>query len=54
MRYVVRFNNGYWKVRDLLEYTDAGIFGLQKLADQACDEWNIEELANGVITKAKR
>jgi hypothetical protein len=45
MRYTTRFNNGYWKVLDLHEYRDVGIFGLHKLALEACDAFNLDEAA---------
>lgn len=45
MRYTVRWTNGYWRVLDLHEYLEVGVFGLRKLADEACTEFNLEELA---------
>lgn len=45
MRYVVRFNNGAWKVLDLIEYRDVGVFWLRKTASECCEEANLEHLA---------
>lgn len=57
MRYVVRFVNGYWRVLDLHQYVEVGMFGLQKLADKAAEEANLDEFAapaSRVIARAKR
>jgi hypothetical protein len=57
MRYVVRFTNGYWRVLDLHEYVEVGMFGMKKTADQAAEEFNLEEFAvpaHRVIARASR
>jgi hypothetical protein len=57
MRYVVRWSNGLWRVLDLHEYVEVGVFGMKKTADQAAEEANLEEFAvpaHRVISKASR
>jgi len=40
MRYEVRWNNGYHKLFDTVEYTDVGLFFVKTEADKACREAN--------------
>lgn len=57
MRYTVRFTNGLWRVLDLHRYEEVGIFGLQRLANEACEQANLEEFAqpaHRVLARAAR
>lgn len=54
MRYVVRWHMGYWRVLDLNEYVEVGMFGLQKLAEQAAEDANLEEFAAPARQAIKR
>jgi hypothetical protein len=44
MRYVVKFNNGAWKVFDTRRYDDAAICGLESVAKDLADNMNLDEL----------
>jgi hypothetical protein len=37
-RFVIKFNNGYWKTFDTWNYTDVEIFLLRKEAEARLDE----------------
>lgn len=52
MRYTVRWANGYWRVRDLIEYDDVGgLFDTQKLAQQSAAHLNREDVATAIATR---
>ena len=40
MKYVVKWNNGFYKVFDMQEYTDVSMHGLKTDADKACQRIN--------------
>lgn len=40
MRYAVKFNNGAWKTFDSVNYTDVGIHGLKREAQDYVDYLN--------------
>lgn len=42
MKYVVKWNNGYWKVFNTQEYRDESIHGLKTDAEKACARMNAQ------------
>lgn len=40
MKYVVKWNNGFWKVFNTQEYRDESMHGLKTDADKACTRMN--------------
>lgn len=42
-RYVVKFNNGFWKTFDLQEYKDVQLHYLKKDAQEFCNKLNLKK-----------
>lgn len=40
MKYVVKWNNGFYKVFDMQEYRDVSMYGLRTDAEKACFRMN--------------
>ena len=40
MKYVVKWNNGFWKVFDTVQYSDVAICNLKTEADSYCKRLN--------------
>lgn len=40
MKYTVKWNNGYWKVFDTVQYTDVMLCNLKTEAERHCDRMN--------------
>lgn len=40
MKYVVKWNNGFYKVFDTQQYCDVSLHGLKTDADKACQRMN--------------
>jgi hypothetical protein len=41
MKYIVKWNNGYWKVFDTVQYTDVAIKMLKTEADATAKKMNL-------------
>lgn len=40
MKYVIKWNNGFWKVFNTQEYRDESMYGLRTDAEKACLRMN--------------